>query len=342
MKRGRKRFNYQGPPMHSGLGPITIYETIRAYKSLSSGNLPTSVYVNKVPVLTAIELAEAGVSIALPFSWYKFGPEIESSFSRLRYKTVPKSETPNEEDSEDSFEYRTLVDWRGEPPVLDPGDRAAVAIREKVRELLVRYMGSGKVELLVDQAYELAPFDFQRKFRIARIKLGRTGRGSGLQAMAMAGDLWTQTLDAFRVFPKDDFPTLEVGALATQRIVNYAWNRLDKRDVYSAADTLEQFWAAFASSLRASPVGHSSAVPDWLIEEWDELAILDTGRFTRAVGDTAIRLARHDPDVRRDDLLSEIIEAREAERKLGDKEIDDALADAGELQALLSEGQPER
>jgi hypothetical protein len=336
MKRGRKRFEYQGPTADSALGPTTVYETIRAFKSLSGGDLPTSVFVNKVPVLTAIELADEGVPVALPYSWYKFGPEIESPTSRLRYRTAPKAGTPTEEEPDEATEYRTLVDWRGDPPAFNPGDRSAVAIREKVRELLVRYMGEGKVELLVDRAYELAPYEFQRKFRVARIKLGRTGRGSQFQAAAQAGDLWAQTQDAFQVFPGDDFPSLEVGALVTQRIVSYSWNRLERRDVYAAADTLEQFWGAFASCLRASPVGHSLAVPEWLVEEWQELAALDTGRFARAAGDMAIHLARHDPAIRKDDLLGELIDAREAERTVGEKEIDEGLADADELQALLN------
>jgi hypothetical protein len=336
MKKGRKRFKFEGPTVDSALGPTTVYETIRAYKSLSGGSLPTSVYVNKVPVLTALELAEAGLPVALPFSWYKFGPEVESPSSHLRYLTAPKSEGSMEDAAEDAYEYRTLVDWKGDPPGFDPGDRAAVAIREKIRELLVRYMGEGKSELLVDRAYELAPYDFQRKFRIARIKLGRTGRGSQLEAMAKAGDLWAETQDAFQVFPKDDFPTLEVGAVATQRIVGYAWNRLEKRDTSAAADTLEQFWAAFASCLRASALGHSNSVPVWLVEEWEQLAMLDTERFTRAAGDLAIHLAQHEPEVRSDDLLGEMIDAREAERKIGETEIDDALEHADELRALLS------
>lgn len=338
MKRGKKRFAYGGPAADAALGPATIYETIRAFKSLSGGSLPTSVYVNKVPVLTAIELQEEGVPVALPYSWYKFGPEIEAPTTQLWYKTESKADTLVGEAGEGEFEYRTLVDWRGAAPPFDPGDQATTRIREKVRELLVRYMGSGKSELLVDRAYESAPYDFQRKFRIARIHLGRTGRGSQLEEAAKAGDLWTQTHDAFQTFPKDDFPTLEVGALVTQRIVNYSWNKLERRDVYAAADTLEQFWAAFASSLRASPAGHSSAVPDWLVEEWEHLAVLDATRFTRAAGDMAIRLARADPDVRRDDLLGEIAESRESERKTAEREIDDALQDADELRAILSSG----
>jgi hypothetical protein len=342
MKRGRKRFAYEGPAADSALGSTTIYETIRAYKSLSGGNLPSSLYVNKVPVLTAIELQEEGVPVRLPYAWYKFGPEIEAPSSQLWYRTAPKQGEETEELVEDEFEYRTLVDWRGAAPAFDPGDRASTAIREKVRELLVRYMGDGKCELLVDRAYEFAPYEFQRKFRIVRIHLGRTGRGSQFQEMARVGDLWTQTHDAFQVFPKGDFPSLEVGAIVTQRIVNYSWNRLEKRDAYAAADTLEQFWAAFASRLRANPAGHSDAVPDWLVEEWDHLADLDTARFTRAAGDMAIRLSKTDPDVRRDDLLGEIAESREAERQTADREIDEALHDADELRAILSSGGDER
>jgi len=336
MKRGRKRFAYEGPAADSAMGSTTIYETIRAYKALSGGSLPSSLYVNKVPVLTAIELQEEGVPVRLPYSWYKFGPEIEAPSSQLLYRTAPNRGGETEELVEDEFEYRTLVDWRGAAPAFDPGDRASTAIREKVRELLVRYMGDGKSELLVDRAYEFAPYDFQRKFRIVRIHLGRTGRGSQFQETARVGDLWTQTHDAFQVFPKGDFPSLEVGAIVTQRIVNYSWNRLEKRDTYAAADTLEQFWAAFASCLRASPAGHSDAVPEWLVEEWDHLAVLDTARFTRAAGDMAIRLSKTDPDVRKDDLLGEIAESREAERQSADREIDEALSDADELQAILS------
>jgi hypothetical protein len=338
MKRGRERFAYEGPAVDAALGPTTIYETIRAYKSLSGGNLPTSVYVNKVPVLTALELREEGLPVSLPYSWYKFGPEIEAPASQLEYQTAPKGGQSSDEAVEGEFEYRTLVDWRGAAPGFDPGDRATTAIREKVRELLVRYMGAGKSELLVDRAYESAPYEFQRKFRLARIHLGRTGRGSQFEVTAKAGDLWTQTHDAFQVFPKDDFPSLEVGALVTQRIVNYSWNKLDKRDAYAAADTLEQFWAAFASCLRASPAGHSNAVPDWLVEEWGHLAVLDTTRFMRAAGDMAIRLSRTDPDVRKDDLLGEIAESRETERETADREIDEALEDADELRTILSSG----
>jgi hypothetical protein len=335
MKRSSKKPAYEGPASDLALGPTVIYETIRAYKSLSGGALPTSVYVNKIPVLTAIELSEAGVPIALPFAWYRFGPEVERPPYQVRYSVSPKLANGEGGDGELEHEYRTLVDWRGDPPIIETTNHTAASIRQKVLELTVRYIGSGKSELLVDKAYAHAPFEFQRKFRIVRIKIGRTGRGSEFESIARNTELWPLVFDAFRVFPEEDFPELQVGATATQRLVNFAWNRIEKRDMYAVADVLEQFWCAFASSLRASRSGHSAACPEDLVEEWIELAQRDTERFTRAAGDIAIRLANHDPDVRRDELLGEIAAAREDERRTGDREIDEALADASELESFL-------
>jgi hypothetical protein len=340
MKRTSKRHAYWGPTANPNLGTTVIYETIRAYKSLSGGNLPTSLYVNKIPVLTALELERAGVPVPLPFAWYKFGPEVERPPYQVRYSHAPKSDdAPEEEDgAELDHEYRTLVDWRGEPPNEGSADEITETIHQKVLELTVRFVGPGKSERLVDRAYELAPFDFQRKFRLARINIGRTGRGSEFESVARSSDLGTLVLDAFKTFPAEEFPTLEVGATATQRLVNYAWNRLGRRDMYAATDILEQFWSAFASCLRANPVGHSAACPNDLVEEWEELAQRDTERFTRAAGDIAIRLARTDSDLRRDDLISAIADARESQRSIGDREIDDALQDAEEIESILSNG----
>jgi hypothetical protein len=339
MKRRSKSYAYDGPVADPGLGTTVIYETIRAYKSLSGGSLPTSVYLNKIPVLTALELGESGVPIALPFAWYKFGPEVERPPYQVKFSQAPKVNDGSVADvGETEHEYRTLVDWRGEPPSDNSTNESLAAIRQKVLELTVRYIGAGKSELLVDRAYDFAPFDFQRKFRLARIKIGTTGRGSEYESVARNSDLGTLVFDAFKAFPSEDFPTLEVGATATQRLVSYAWNRLEKRDMYAAADILEQFWSAFASCLRAIPAGHSPACPDDLIEEWAELANRDTERFTRAAGDIAIRLGRSDPDLRRDELIGEIAEARENERRIGDREIDEALVDASELESILNTG----
>jgi hypothetical protein len=343
MKRRTSRSQRVRRESESPTVSILLYETISGYQRLSGGTPPTSLYVNKIATLTAIDLLEEGLSIPLPYSWYKFGPEVESTHREIRKFSISRepedrSRANPEHPSDDGpmeAEYQTFMEWRAEPPVGFEGDRTAAKIRTKVAELLQQYVTPDRPELLVDRAYDAAPFEFQRSFRMVRMKLGRTGRGSALMGAAQESDLWTLVHDAFERFPAERFRILAPASQATGQVVNYAWNRLGRRDMRTAADALEQFWAVFASHLRLDPLGHSPAVDKQVVEGWRELAEADRVRFDRAIGDLTLRIARVDEDALSDAVLGPIATRRQEERREGDAAIDQALEDAAELRALL-------
>jgi hypothetical protein len=236
----------------------------------------------------------------------------------------------------DDAEYRTLVEWRGDRPELFEHDRAADRVRERVAVLLGQYARPNQAERLVDRAYERAPFEFQRSFRKVRIKLGRTGRYSGLADESASSDLWTLVHDAFEDFPSDRFPQLVEASEAAHQVVNYAWNRLDHRNVRLTAETLEQFWSVFSSFLRVDPLGHSPAVAKHHLDWWETLATRDLLRFQRAIGDIALRVGADDPELKHDGILGPIASGREEERAEGDAAIDLALEDADEIRDLIA------
>lgn len=335
-----RRPNRVSDSQHGETNPLVsvlLFETVTGYQRVTGGAAPTSVYVNKIAPLVAMELQDEGHSLPLPYAWYKFGPEVLVHSLGVRYSPILKGAGSAPEPTGYEAEYQTLAEWRWLKPEGFEHDRTADLIREKVNRLLRQYAIPNQPELLVDRAYERAPFDFQRAFRMVRMNRGRTGLGSALHESAQKADLWTLVHDAFEVFPKDRFHLLRPAGEATRELVNYTWNRITRRDAKTAADALEQYWAVFASFLRLDPLGHSSAVSRSDLEYWQELADRDLTRFNRAVGDLTLHVARDEPGILEDAVLGPIGNRRIEERKEADEAIDFALEDADELRELLSQ-----
>lgn len=308
----------------SDLVPVVLYETIDRLKKARGGEAPPSILVNKIAPLVSFRLREKRVIVPIPYAWYRFGTEIEEVPQEINYLS--------DEDGK-----RTLVDWEGDVPELYQGDRSAEAIRTEIDALVEKYADEGNAELAVDEVYDYAPFDFQRDYRLLRICLLQTGRGSREQEEARKSDPWTLLTGALEDFPFEQFPIAARYVDPMREVVKLAWNAHPSRDRALTVEVIEEFWSMFCSYLRVHESGHSPNISIPTIQKWRTLAERDRARFERILGDSVVTLSTAVRSLSEDATLGPILERRLEEQTEETKAIDDALEDADELKRLLAE-----
>lgn len=287
----------------SSLVPVVWFEAIDRWKKKYDVPM-TSLFFHKLTTLTRFRLEAEGYPIPLPYSWFLFGP----TAADLPHAVDIHSEASREEASPD-----TAVAWRGPRPELYPGDRGADLIRKTLDALLEEYPPD-QGERAVDEAYLHAPYEFQKRYRRLRIACGLTGRGSAeTQAISPTGGVWTLVQDAFEEFPYDQFATLAPSVAIVRETVNVGLNaRLDQRK-HLATEAIEEFWSAFAYSLRADSEGHRNVSPT-TVQYWRRAAERRFRRFVRNLGDIVVDLSDWEPSIRKDATLGPFADKREAEQ----------------------------
>lgn len=307
------------------LVPVVLFETIERCKKARNGRPPTSVLVNKIAPLASFRLRDKNVVVPVPYSWYRFGTEVEDVPREVTYTSGPGGKA-------------TLVDWEGDAPELYPGDRSAEAIREEIDALVSRYAtADGDHELAVDEIYNYAPFPFQREYRLVRISLSQTGRGSVEQDAALKTDPWALLSEALDSFPHDQFPAAGRYADPVREVVRLAWNSLPLRDKDLTVEVVEEFWSLFCSYLRVHDSGHSPNVLPTTVQHWRALSERDRTRFERILGDSVVSLSKWVPGLADDATLGPILARREHEQEEESLAIDEALEDAAELRQILAD-----
>lgn len=297
----------------SSLIPVVWFEVISRWTK-SRGAPPSSLFFHKLTTLTRFRLEASGIPIPLPYSWFLFGP----TSADLPHAVQIFSDSSREEGADE-----TGVEWKGPVPELYEGDRAADRVRETVDSLLADY-SPDEGELAVDEAYDHAPFDFQRKYRLVRMACGLTGLGSAERPKVNSEGVWPLALDAFETFPYDSFPSLAPSVATVREAVNVGLNaNLDQRRRL-ATEAIEEFWGAFAYQLRADPVGRRDVSPV-TVQLWRRAADRRFRRFTRNLGDIVVELSEWEPTVRGDAILGPLVEKRVAEQEREKRLIDDGF-----------------
>jgi len=287
---------------------IVWYETVNKYKGATGGSLPTSLIFHKTTTLAVFRLREKGIRFPFPYSWYLYGTEAEGTRQNILFKP-------------DVTGQKTMVEWISDVPELLPGDAESDAIRSEINTILSE---RPRAESLVDEVYERAPFEFQRKYRLLRICIGTTGRGSRFQRDCETVNPWALLLDALDAFPEDRFHRLEKHIPLFKEAVNVAWNA-SPPDRKRTTELIEQFWRLFCCHLRLDHEGHEM-IPPAQLKSWQEIAEGRLAKWERIFGDIVVELAVSDSAVAENQMLGPLIEKRRREQREENETIEEALA----------------
>lgn len=221
---------------------------------------------NKMIFLLFRQLRENDVDIKLPYYWYLQGSLIEeqqfevdigntrqyyitSDHSSRRMMSVPKTSISGEEKR-----------------VIDQNIQSLVQNYKQTNG----YFKKGYLELLLDDVYEKAPYEFQRTFNrkfIQFLNSFKTPVNRKVPVSLSFTDENLETIEAFldnslRVFPDDDMERIYETYLEwddTARIaVEYDQNR-----IFSLTDSV---WKMFCKNLR---IIKNENIPGELVHQWD-------------------------------------------------------------------------
>lgn len=238
------------------------------------GRPPTGLYFNKILSLLHQELKNKGFDIKLPHCWYRWGDEV------VRY-LMPSAVVWDHEEAN-----LTTVHWRGDAPndVCDPALETNIIYH--VSELTNKYSGQGRIDDAVNEVYENAPFDFQRKYKACRDAFVSV-RGAKVNITDYGENyIWPKMGEAFESFPANDFPHVAERVPVVRDLLHRIL--LEEKPPYAIANEVsEEFWAWFCYFLRLNPQCHEN-VPRETIEHWTETLEVEDHRFHRMLGDHAV------------------------------------------------------
>ena len=296
---------------------IVWYEMVNRHKGATGGSLPTSLMFHKTTTLAVFRLREKGIRFPFPHSWYLYGTEAEGTRPNILFRP-------------DVTGQKTMVEWISDVPELFPGDAEADSIRSEIDAILKE---RPRVETLVDEVYDRAPFEFQRSYRQLRICLGTTGRGSRFQKDCEAANPWALLLDALDVFPADRFRHLVTHIPSFKEAVNVAWNA-SPPDRKRTTELVEEFWRLFCCYLRLDQDGHEM-ISHAQLKAWQDIAESRHAKWDRIFGDILVELAAADRAVGTNKMLGPLVEKRRQQQQEENKTIDDALSVISENRASL-------
>lgn len=221
---------------------------------------------NKMIFLLHKNLQKQDLDIKLPYYWYLQGSLIEertfedevgnprqyyttSDHSTRKMMSVPHTSIPDDSKQIIDREVTTLVQHYRQSP---------------------RYFKKGYLDLLLDDVYAKAPYEFQRAFNrkfIPFLNTFRTPVQRKVPAALSFSDDDLEKIEGFldnslRVFPNDDmeriFETYTEWDDTTRIAIEY-----DQKRIFPMSESV---WAMFCKNLR---VIKNENVPSDLIHEWD-------------------------------------------------------------------------
>jgi hypothetical protein len=228
---------------------------------------------NKMIFLLYRRLQENDVDIKLPYYWYLQGSLIEEKQfesevgkSRLYYITSDHSSRRMP-----SVPNTPIAD--GEKRIIDQNIQTLVQHYKQANG----YFKKGYLDLLLDDVYEKAPYEFQRVFNrkfVPFLNSFKTPVQRKVPASLSFTDENIDNIETFldqslRVFPAEDMERIFETYLEWDDTARIAIE-YDQKRIFPMTDS---FWKMFCKNLR---VIKNENIPDELIHEWDVL-------FTTAV-----------------------------------------------------------
>lgn len=313
--RGQKARNRYSPLSFAS------YTVIKGH-TREAGRIPTGLYFNKMMSLLHSELKEECFDLKLPHCWYRWGDEV------VRYR-MPSALVWDHEEAN-----ITHVSWDGDVPHI--GDAAlSKSIKVHVSELTKEYSGDGKIDEAVNEVYAKAPFEFQRKYKACRDAFSDLKRANFYTTGYGPNYIWPKMVEAFKSFPKDDFPIVARSLPAMEELMKVVLHQPDP-DYGCVNEISEEFWTWFCYYLRLHPKGHEN-VPDETLEVWREKLEWENERFHRMLGDRVLDIRERHPSIKKNNILGPIASERSRTSKQEDDIISSFEKDVEGLDSFLSQ-----
>jgi hypothetical protein len=195
----------------------------------------------------------------------------------------------------------------------------------------------------VDEIYDNAPFEFQRKYRFVRIKIGTTGRGSRHGESVHAMEIGQLIEEAFDEFPPYGFDVPR----RYQEVIHILLDRMSRPQPIGTfallSEVIEEFWGLFCTYLRLDPLGNV-LVDRKTIERWEDYAQMKFEIFQRNIGDIIVELCNSAPHLKEEQALAPIYEKRSREQSEEAQTIDEMADVFEDIDSTLAQlyGRPAR
>jgi hypothetical protein len=307
------------------VAPVVWFETIKQYKDKHEGKAPPAKSLNKIGTLAAFRIDPSGSRLPIDYSWYRYGTVAERLPGEILRFEEPESGRP-------------CVDWKGPRPGLGSDDSLAERVKEEIGRVLSDYPSEESFERMVDEVYEFAPFPFQRSFRLARMRIGLTGRGSRFEEVVRGREFWDLFTQAISDFPEQEFPQVALMVGPLRELVKLTWNQLPSRETEVTKELVEGFWETFCAFLRVHDLGHSKGLSRERIHSRAVEAGWSLDRLKDLFGDAAIDLAQSTPGAVEDATLGPIIEKRKKDLAEQTAALDQGLAAADDIRKIIAQG----
>lgn len=245
------------------------------------GKEPSGVLFNKFMIMLNRDLLKKGKDIKLAHCWYRWGDEVVSY--RIRNCVRFNHDDP----------FHTTAAWISAPIENPERCHYYKDIKAFSDRFIKKYEGREGVEVLLDDVYREAPYEFQRKYKIVRenLKEATSNINPDNYATKMLKPLF---VEAMKQFP-EDFSNLEPIKENFRKAFESAIE--NERSINELYCMSEDFWFFFCYHLRLKC--HYN-VPKETLDHWKNVIPWNDEKFEWMVQDMAYKYldGTEDPEIR--------------------------------------------
>lgn len=271
----------------TSISPVELaaYIYISDYKE-RFGKEPSGVLFNKFMIMLNRDLLKKGKDIKLAHCWYRYGDEVVSY--RIRNHVRFNHEDP----------FHTTAGWISSPIENPKNSRYYKDIKSFSDKFIKKYEGKEGVEILLDDVYKEAPYEFQRKYKTVRenLKAATTNVSPDNYTTKMLKPLF---IDAMKQFP-DDFSSLNPVRENFCKAFESAMEK--ERSINELYCMSEDFWFFFCYHLRMKC--HYNVAKETL-DHWKAVIPWEDEKFEWIVQDMAYKYLQDSKDIAIQTILEE-------------------------------------
>jgi len=268
-----------------GTVELAAYVYISDYRT-NYGKEPSGVLFNKYMIMLNRTLLKNGVDMKLSHCWYRWGDEVVSHSIRNHVHF-------NHDDP-----YHTVANWISDPVENPERYQLYDGIKSFSDLFIQQFQDKEGVEILLDDVYGEAPFEFQRRYEMVRENLKEALHQ--VSPMDHRRDVLKPLFDdAMAQFP-DDFSSIKDTTNDFRRaFVSAIEMERSTEELYFMS---EDFWSFFCNHLRMKCHYH---VGKATLDRWKEIIPWEDERFAWIVQDMTCKYLSDSEDTRVRDIIGE-------------------------------------
>ena len=209
------------------------------------------------------------IKFPLPNCWYRYGNEVVIACMPWSLNWTHETAT------------QTIIEWSGPKPRIEDEEIEKI-LNDKFEELILKYKDDFKK--LIDDCYDYAPYEFQRKFLDLRWHFqDMKNTPFNWDAPVLAKVSKSIFKDLFSNFPSKSFPSLSKQKIIVEDLI-YALIEQEDPDYNFIQDIFNNFWFLFCYHLRIKKDAYEN-VPNSIMSLWREKLSLERTKYRRILAD---------------------------------------------------------